>query len=436
MVTPRRKGGKDTGASGQSASSTPAASTEKGPANTPAHIYLDTANFRKVCDKELKKIQDACKPDNPKKLSMADKLMGEKAASKINEIKNKIAQKGAAQWVLDHCDGLYIKPISPEAAGDKAKAIGEIAGKLQELDTRSLEAQVMAEVRKRLNVAVEALETAIVDAAEAAAIRSAAKKAGSWGIGTLFGPVGLVVAAIFNTVDTAISAAQLANKLSDLREELMGLKKIVEELPGKLQGIVDEAAKNPQKAVADVMSIMSRLNDCMRARRCQLVPMKETHEGNKSNCDDVNDSEKESIEVSGPSTGKGCCPGQTGHHVLPGAMFKDCTAYKTWKSGGCPHQSALTICVEGVNNSHGSHGQMHGQLGAQLEKKYPGGKISLDDAIDEGVESVRKVFPESGCRKACLRAQLEKFYEPFKGCSPLIANPGKSRGGGNKGGKS
>jgi hypothetical protein len=409
MVTLR---GRLSGKGSSQSSNTPGTSV-KGTGNTPAHIYLDTPDIKKHCKKELERIKKHCAPETQKKPSMAEKLIGAKATAKINAIKEKISKgDNAPQWLLDHCDSLWIKPISPK----KSSEINELGDMLKSMTPD----KIMAEVRARLDVAVQVLEAAMVDAAQAAAMRSAAKKAGTWGVGALFGPIGLTIATVFNAVDTAISAAQLAKKLGELRKELTGLRDGIKELPDKLEKIIKEAAQNPQKAVADTMSIISRLNDCVRARRCQLVPMKETYGETQLKAIRDEDDEENIWELSGPASGKGCCPGQTGHHILPKAIFKECKAYQDKQ-----HRGAPTICVEGVNNSHASHGQMHSQLDKQLKQRYQkGATISYNHAIKEGIESVRNVFPESGCSKECLKVQLEKFYNDFKDCS-LEANSGK-----------
>ena len=135
----------------------------------------------------------------------------------------------------------------------------------------------------------------------------------------------------------------------------------------------------------------AELNDCIRARRCSLVPYNQTENPASAN-------------------GKGCCPGQSGHHVLPSSMFEGCTAYK---EGAAP-----TICVEGTNNTHGSHGHIHKKLGDRLgkvmsihgHKLQPGAEISKEEAIEAGADSVHEAFPESKCNAACIKAQLRKFY--------------------------
>ena len=361
-------------------------------ANTSAYYYLDTPALRSVCAKELEKIKKACGPKDPKKKSMSEKLMGEKATQKLEKIKEQLAKKGGApQWLMDHCDGLWFKPVSPKTSGE----ISELAEGLKNLDAGKLGAEIQAHIGE----VVKALDDMILGVAKDAAIKAGGKAVARTAAGSLFGPIGAILVQVINVVDTAITAVEVGGQIIDLKDEIKGIKDVLEGMPDKLKQIAKDAKDNPQKAVADSMSLISRLDACMRARRCQLVPYKETHHQDISkDCDGQDDQEE--TEISGPASGQGCCPGQTGHHILPGSMFKNCKSYG--RSKGCSHQNAPTMCVEGVNNAHGSHGQMHTQLGKQMDK-YPSGTISMDDAVKEGVKSVRAVFPESGCSKDCLR---------------------------------
>lgn len=386
--------------------------------NTAAFIYLDTASVKRNCKREKEQIEKKCEKRDPNKASFAQKLLGKKGAAKLEKLKKEL-EPGAAEWVRDHCDGLWFKPVSPKQSG----SISEIADELKNITPQG----VIQEVKKHSDEMVALIEQAMAGAAKEAAEKAAIKRAAAWGLGAFGGPVGELIATAYNVVDTVISVAQLKDLLAVMKDELGGIKNLIKGLPNKLEQIVKDAQDNPQKAVADMMSLLSRLDGCLRARRCQLVPMGETHYGPKNKCLEYEPPEE--IIPKGPSTGKGCCPGQTGHHILPGSMFKNCPAYlSAMGTAGCPHQNAPTICVEGVNNSHGSHGMMHGQLEDQM-KRFPSGTISMSDAIDEGVKSVRHVFPESGCSEKCLKAQLKAFYKNFEKCSPLVASDGK---GGNK----
>lgn len=394
-------------------------------ANTPANYYLDTPALAAACQKEKKAIEKACESKDKKGPSAAEQVMGKKAAKRLEELKAKFAKaEGAPPWVMQHCDGLWFKPVSPK----QSEAIKEMADKLKEFDS----AAARDAIQKQLGEVIGGLDTMIKDLAVEAA-KSAAVKAGArTAAGSIFGPIGAALVQVINVVDTVITAVEVGGKVIDLKDEISGLKKVLEDIPGKLKEIAGDATKNPQKAMAETMGLTSRLDACTRARRCQMVPMKETHDGNKLKCD--GDVPTEDTDISGPAHGKGCCPGQTGHHMLPGAMFKKCGAYQSMGAGGCPHQNAPTVCVEGVNNAHGTHGAIHRQLDKQLTNNYPNG-MTVDQAVDEGADSVRSTFPESGCSKKCLKAQLHNFYDKFKGCEPLQPSAGSNGGMTSDGGK-
>ena len=102
----------------------------------------------------------------------------------------------------------------------------------------------------------------------------------------------------------------------------------------------------------------------------------------------------------------GCCPGQTGHHLLPNEMFQDCPQYTSHM-----HDAAPTVCVEGVNNSHGSHGKIHDEMDELMKNraKKDNQIISNNDAIEDAVKSQQKTFP--GCDPKCLAQQLHAYYD-------------------------
>ncbi|WP_348945690.1 HNH/endonuclease VII fold toxin-2 domain-containing protein [Chitinibacter sp. FCG-7] len=122
--------------------------------------------------------------------------------------------------------------------------------------------------------------------------------------------------------------------------------------------------------------------------------------------------------------GKGCCPGQTGHHLLSSAMFSDCSKSE-YKASKAP-----TICVEGAYSSNGSHGMIHRNMRDNLGKleDAAGNKIPYNtpitkkQAIDEATKSVEQTFPTAGCDPKCIRAQLNEFYKDLD-CTPK-SHPG------------
>jgi hypothetical protein len=172
----------------------------------------------------------------------------------------------------------------------------------------------------------------------------------------------------------------------------------------KADELIDSYKKEPAKALADTMRGLAQLNPCMRAKRCQLVPMKET--GAKQ----------------AAKSGQGCCPGQTGHHLLPAEMFEDCPDYGT--SSGSVHRNAPVVCTEGTNNTHGSHGAIHEKMEDLMQKhrKKSGDAITNDQAIDAAVESHTETF-KPPCDPRCLKAQLKDYYDKL--CNGKL----KPRGG-------
>lgn len=125
--------------------------------------------------------------------------------------------------------------------------------------------------------------------------------------------------------------------------------------------------------------------------------------------------------------GDGCCPGQTGHHVIPEEAVESCEGYN--------HAGAPTVCVEGTNNANGTHGKVHGDLYDRIDDYKKGGffsspreTISYGNLRDMGIASVQSIFPESKCDTKCLRAQLDAFYKD-KCKKPMKAAAGVPGGG-------
>lgn len=165
------------------------------------------------------------------------------------------------------------------------------------------------------------------------------------------------------------------------------------------------------------MKGLATANPCITARRCALKPYNATSSpGDQAN------------------SGAGCCPGQTGHHVIPGAMFKK-NAGKNRCAKPYVHGNAPVICVEGADNSAGTHGIAHTELDALIDtykaQNTNNKHIEYETARDLSIEAVRKVNPD--CTVECLKAQLDAHYQTVLGCeddTELLTNSGKARSGG------
>jgi hypothetical protein len=153
------------------------------------------------------------------------------------------------------------------------------------------------------------------------------------------------------------------------------------------------------------MKGLSQANPCITARKCSLKPYKDTKSGGAQARD-----------------GSGCCPGQTGHHVLPGAMFgvgDDGKPNPGFKPCGeaYDHSAAPTICLEGADNRAGTHGLAHAALDERIagyQKATKKNTMSYADAREKSIAAVREV--NSNCSADCLRAQLDEHYSKTMKC--------------------
>ncbi|RSZ56977.1 hypothetical protein EJB06_21885 [Massilia atriviolacea] len=157
------------------------------------------------------------------------------------------------------------------------------------------------------------------------------------------------------------------------------------------------------KLAADGQDMLATLNDCVRARKCNLVPY-----GAATNMPPNRDANHEATKTGG------CCFGQTGHHLLPEKSLEGvCPQYK--------HTAAPTVCAEGTSQNAGSHQRAHVALAtqhvalAQDNKIASDGSMSMSDALNAGAKSHQEAFPLSKCSYKCIRAQLAAYYNEVCG---------------------
>jgi hypothetical protein len=392
--------------------------------NTPPQVYFDDASgrARRACQDELKRIEKACKPeedddpnDKTQGLRKARRGFLRKLRARFEAMAEKVKAKGFQRggnnaWIEDHCDALWVKPST--------RYLDDIKNFAQQLgDIKTDLAGIVESIVKPLveKLSKELLEKLAKEGGERGA-KLAARAGARWAVGTSGAAVAGVGAVVTEAIATAWNIYDLGSTAWEgyqLGQEIYSTLSQIEEIMGdfdktlgQLDQIFKNAANNPQAAVADAMGVFARLNACTRARRCILVPYNNT--GTVSSL-----------------AGNGCCPGQTGHHVLPHEMTK---------GGECPGYtkgSAPTVCVEGVNNTHGTHGMIHRSLKKMMDDYRNGWfgentTLSYGKARDLGVKSIQRTFPESKCSEACLRAQLDAYYKCNK---PLPAVAGTTETG-------
>lgn len=165
--------------------------------------------------------------------------------------------------------------------------------------------------------------------------------------------------------------------------------------PGK--DVCEEAgldgAFSRDKATSTKRAASASANKCAAARRCRLVPFNAKPDGIK-----------------------GCCPAQTGDHIIPKSSFfqksvADGKAMPGWGpnngKGGYDINAAPCMCLEG-GSCTGSHGLRHSH-----HKSYSdvdaGTHVSFDDEAAHCAEGAKAVAPQ--CSEACIKAQLKEGHE-------------------------
>ena len=342
--------------------------------NTPTSYYLDTAAAQKDCKKDKEEMEKKCAPDDKNK----SRGKGRPKSRQTHKDGHK-----DASWVLDHCGPLMVQPGLKNfdewrnEFADINTALSKIADTLKDNVIAKLEQEALEYTGKQI-----------------------AKLAVRRGLTGWIPVVGWVLTA----VDVGMTAYDAATKISTIRETVADLKGTVERLKdasgkisstlGKykdeLKGWKDLSEKKKKEVanqvMADIQSAYAAADPCLRARKCMLVPF------NK--------------DGAAKWAGKGCCPGQTGHHLLPDAMFRDAAkgeaAKKAWAAdpanrnaegklrsmprdklpkrecwGGYSEGGSPTICVEGNNQHMGSHGALHGLTKIELDKSGYAGKESM-----------------------------------------------------------
>ncbi|MFC4161904.1 HNH/endonuclease VII fold toxin-2 domain-containing protein, partial [Chitinimonas lacunae] len=362
---------------------------------------------------------------------VAGKLLSRLDRSKHQTAKAREGRQGSDQttaWIHNHCDFLHNKPRSAKDLLKDLKSIPEKMAK--DLGIAALEAaknKMQAELTELIQKKVT--EVIAKKAAGRLAVRAASVVTGPFAI------VINIAMTAYDAYDLPKTWDQVKNSFPDKVKQIEETARKLQEATAKVNEMKDALAKysgDDQNLAADVMQVAAELNPCIRARRCSLVPYGNTHRLDhlRADCNNIGE---EQNPVNGPDHGKGCCPGQSGHHVLPASMFDHCEKYKKTINSppgtGCVNQLAPTICVEGTNQYQASHGHIHGKLSQVLRNARKGngqpipdkGPMTKDEAIDAGAESIVLAFPSSGCSKKCLKAQLRAFYKDLD-CQPISSD--------------
>ncbi|MBT1539093.1 DUF4150 domain-containing protein [Ralstonia solanacearum] len=384
------------------------------PANTPPTYYMDDPDTKAKCKDDLDKLKKKCEHSEEKK----------KKRKKSKTMPAGKDDSNSGSWVLNHCEGLFIKPSSIKEFQDWVDDVNDYP-------------------KAAWNAIEEVAKNKIVDKLEREVTEFAAKKAAAFaarrGLTGWIPIVGQVIA----VADLVYTGVQAYERVQEIKAEIAEVKETVDRLKQSaekvrdtfkkydIKNLTDINSEQTQALMSDVQTAIATADPCLRARKCTLVPY--------------------SKSGSGPANwaGKGCCPGQTGHHLLPDAMFRDPNsaardgAFEQWKSSysgkkaatdlkmsdmprdklpkakcweGYTESRAPTICLEGTSNNHGSHGAAHAATKALLADALGQKEMDYETARNRMSTMVHKTY---GCNKECIDKQLDAYYKKAHKCGDL-----------------
>ncbi|NHZ66729.1 HNH/endonuclease VII fold toxin-2 domain-containing protein [Massilia genomosp. 1] len=392
--------------------------TFAGANNARARSYLAIFKTSESCKENREEIVKNCKPDAEEKED-TERLKKKKskggvlgAISEATEAIDKIGRVGYERsdenaWLDSHCDGMWIKPQGLADLSGFPEKYADALKKLKDQKWKLIKDAMMNLAKVAIREAGDAAKTKIIGFI----LRSIGKNV--VGVAAFIASGGTIGAALemamaawtyADAIHTAYEIAVLAGPEGAaalaLVTEAIALKEGLEEALARL-------AKSPDEGVAEGMTLLAKTNSCLKAKRCQLVRMEST-------------SAPKAKEF-----GDGCCPGQTGHHLLPREMFEQQVYDKNTKKwephkDNCKkytdyfHLSAPVVCVEGTSNKAGSHGAMHKSMDSAMDifrRKNPGkDSITYKEASETAIKTHQENF-KPACNAECLQLQLDQHYK-------------------------
>ncbi|MCU7850388.1 MAG: DUF4150 domain-containing protein [Candidatus Thiodiazotropha sp. (ex Lucinoma kastoroae)] len=385
------------------------------PSNTALFPYVSRSFWGHDCKKEEDRIKKACEPEKDQSESKKTLRKESKLKKLLNKKRPANSGKGrrdkkAWHWTDDHCDGLHVALDSMEKAKEYANEMEEVFNSIPD----------------ELNI-LGAIEDELKDMALNAGLKAGGKWVAKAGLkqaaGTSVPLAGNIAMAAWSVYDgiCAISevseikaaAEQALEQLDVLKSKATEITDLSKEFENYSNLSDEDQLKKAQELSTQGQDLLATANDCTRARKCNLVPYKADGLGNPMG--------KRKVSKVESANNGGCCPGQTGHHLIPEASVK----------GACPnydHGAAPTVCAEGTSQNMGSHKRLHQALAGEHQtlaadgKIAPDGSMSMDDAMDAAADSHQDAFPASKCSKKCIRAQLEPYYRTCRGGRPSMVD--------------
>ncbi|WP_394167149.1 PAAR-like domain-containing protein [Neptunomonas phycophila] len=386
------------------------------PGNTGNWTYIDTATTERKCRRDRNRVKDECEIKDGENRRFRRKQ--EKRARRHNPPRRVTPRDKT--WKDKNCLGLMIKPTNIESLESRLNDFqNEVMEVMHDID------QVIIDL--------------MVDKAADFGVRAGAKHAAALGC-TVFSPAGTAACetgvfvynvgdGIYTAVTGAMDVFELKDEIGALRDQLNTGLEYIEQLDKYRKGEItkDEFWEH----FRDQMKEMVANNDCLKARKCMLSPYNKSQTANSHGTDRntvrnhntqgrVGSADDLFGQLGNASVG-GCCPGQTGHHLLPEAWFKNCPAYTN-----SVHRAAPVVCAEGTGHSDGTHGTFHTETD-EITKQHLGEVLSMSRAIELAAEAHKNAvdrdfgerwFGMEHCDPDCIKAQLDTFYKQID-CEPV-----------------
>lgn len=400
--------------------------------NTAAYHYFARKDMKEACAVDKKRIEDACndKEDaekaskasvagaklNPERTNATTRSLtatlkkGLTAIDGLGKAKSKYVPNDNNKWMQNHCGGLWHKPGGvTDPQGKKipnTEAFKEqIKDKVGEMGALAENAEKQA-MEKLNNYAKDYFKEHASDIGGKAADKVAKRVALSRtpalsGLIARLGTLEALGHAIGNTAGAIVT--------NDIETKFNAVVQAVQDAQQKVAEYKALLTNGLEDAMASTMAGIALNNPCIKARKCLLVPYKDADKTHKGN---------------------GCCPGQTGHHVLPSSMFnkyepqtvngkttmKEAGPRECWKK--YRHNDALTMCLEGTTNraTNGSHGLAHKGTDEIVGRH----RTSPDMPYATARDKVAKMFATAfGCNADCIKAQLDDSLKNKHSCGDL-----------------
>ncbi|MBS9782951.1 MAG: DUF4150 domain-containing protein [Pasteurella sp.] len=392
--------------------------------NTAYWHYFDKGHPSRDCEKDARRITKACgdevdkndknkekqqekehsnsklKKGVGKKLEKIKKIVSfkvgdkDKRRVKVNKKTGEQTEKNRSNiktWKDNHCKGLMLHP-SIESIEEFKKHYEEISANVKRLQNTS----VGAIVDEAYKLAEDEIKSYMLEAGAKIAAKSVFK---SW-----LGPIGWAWTA-YDVVSAGVEAKDLYDDLDEIKKNLNNIKKNIKDNINQFKSIapkIDNLLNKEditQDDIATAMGYYANMNPCVRARRCKLVNYNHVSDG------------------TGTHPEYGCCPGQTGNHLIPDSFMRDAPPSKNRKGKpkckGYTTGKAPTMCVEGVTSTDGTHGDSHKAFDDAIGSSTSP-TISYNEAFDAAVDSAMAVAPH--CDRKCIIKQLKKYYDDTKIC--------------------